>query len=578
MLLPLLVTILPSFADPALASTAEPVASEVDILRLVPREAFLVARTAPLDTLRADLAGNAWWQLLQDPALASLGEGIDELEAHVANELEGLDPRDLLASIHGQVAVYVAAGASFDDPGFGLVFEPGQEAQPFRELFATLRSKAALGADAKQGTHRGVSYELLVERSSDAGSSGGGGTLAFVEHAGVVAWLGDDDEAGARAAAQGLIERLQRAGGASMAEHPGLAAARARTHGPTRAELFVDLTQVSRKIAADAEAGTSEERMIRELGLDRLEWLHARADVAAGESLDLEIAVSLPREGALASWLGALHAPSAKLLAKIPQGAAALGLVGFDVQRVWSDAWASFGRVDGAASAKARAEMQAGAQAFLGLDVERDLIGQLSGEFAQFAVEVPAAEVGALLGLALGDGATPAGPALGEVHVIGLTDPLALEATVEGLIERFGFGEMIGEEEVAGQELAYVELGEGARFSWSFGPDCLMLSVSPTALQRALEHAAKPEAPSAATDPRFARVLAENSDAAMLSVASTPLTLKALGGVLELAASLDSDVPSLGDWSGLVDRYLRGALTSTLRYANGEVRLHLRAR
>ncbi|MCK6444896.1 MAG: hypothetical protein L6Q99_00750 [Planctomycetes bacterium] len=576
MLLPLFATVLPTLSGAANGT-------EADLLSLVPRDAFLVARTAPLDTLRADLASNAWWQLLHDPALQPLCSTFDEMHGEIARELDGFDPRDLLAAVHGQVAFFVAADPAFDEPTFGILVVPGADAEPFRKLQATLRTKIGAHADAKPANHAGVGYELLVERPSSAASDAPGddaNTLAFVEHSGVVAWLVDDDEVGARAAAQGLIERLQGRAPANFGQHPGLIAARTRTHGPTRAEFFVDLAALSRKIASEAAAGTTAERVVRELGLDRLEWLHVRADVGAGENLDFEIAVKLPSDGAITTWLGALRAPSSTFLAKVPQGVAGFGAAGFDLSRLWNDVWSSFQRIDAQSTAAARQQLQAAAQGLAGIDVERDVISQFTGEFAHFAVDVPADEVGALLGVAGADTAAkdPNRRALGEVHIVGLRDPLGFEATLDGLIERFGASEMIGEEEVAGREVNFFELGQHARFSWSFGDDCVFLSPSQTALTKALEHAAKPDAVSAAQDPRFTKLIAEERDSIAFSVASTPATLSALATVLELVADVQPDVPTLADWPATVERYFKGNLTSSVRITNGEVRVQMRAR
>lgn len=577
MLLPLFATVLPTLSGAANVA-------EADLLRLVPRDAFLVARTAPLDTLRADLASNAWWQLLHDPAFQPLCSKFDEMHGEIARELDGFDPRDLLASVHGQVAFYVLTDADFDEPSFGLLVEPGADAEPFRKLQATLRTKIGAHADAKTANHAGVGYELLVERSSgaagDAPADDDANTLAFVEYSGVVAWLADDDEAGARAAAQGLIERLQGRAPAHFGQHPGLIAARSRTHGPTRAEFFLDLATISRKIASEAGSGTTEARLVRELGLDRMEWLHARADVGVGENLDLEIAVKLPSDGGITTWLGALRAPNPKFLAKIPQGVGGFGAGGFDLPRLWNDAWASFQRIDAKNAATARQQMQVAAQSFTGLDVERDVISQFTGDYAHFAVDVPAEEVSALLGVTKAADASgkPNGRAFGEVHVIGLRDPLAFEATLDGLIERFGAAEMIGEEEVAGHEVYFLELGEHARFSWSFGDDCVFLSPSQTAMTTALEHAAKPDAANVAQDPRFAKMIDQEKDAIAFSIASTPATLSSLATVLELVADMQPGVPTLEDWPATVESYFKGNLTSSVRIANGELRVQLRAR
>ncbi|MBI5433342.1 MAG: hypothetical protein HZA52_10985 [Planctomycetes bacterium] len=584
MLLPILVSVFPVFSDPATSS----VAASADLLRFVPRDALLMARTAPLDTLRADARANAWWQLATDPTFAALWQHIGEQNAELTSQLDGLDPRALCDSIHGQAAMFVASDATLDHATIGFLVEPGADATSFDAFVSAVRAKVGVHMRAEQDSHGGITYELWgsIPSDTDVGQDDDPSGVAFVRCGGVAALLVDEDGTELRAAAHGLIDRVQ-AGGVepSMETHPGLLEARGRAHGQARAEFFLDLAPIGRK--ALAEAGEDEGgRWVRELGLADMRWVHARADFGSGENLDLEVAVKLSPTGALTSWLGALHVPSSKLHAKIPADAVGLALVGFDVHGLWNDVWATFGRVDEKSKTEAQSQLAKASQAMGGLDLERDVIGQLSGEFASFTLEVPKEEAAAVLGMGMFGGVTEAQldglPSLGEVVVIGVRDPLALEGTLEELFGMIGIGELIASDDVEGQEVYYAELGDAARVSWWFGSDCVALSAYPTALRKAVVHAGQSGAPSATSDPRFAKALAENSDACSLSIASTPTMIKSVGGVVQYLMSMED--PTLAgavsaiDWKALVDRYLKGTTTCTVRHQTGELRMHLRTR
>ncbi|MCC6406650.1 MAG: hypothetical protein IT453_05770 [Planctomycetes bacterium] len=585
MLLPILVSVLPVFSEPATSSGP----ASTDLLRFVPRDALLVAHTAPLDTLRADVRANAWWQLATDPTFASLWQHVEAQNAELASQLDGLDPRVLCESIHGQTAMFVASDATLDHATIGFLVEPGADATGFDAFVSAVRTKVSVHLRAEQDSHAGITYELWGSKSSDTDVATGDDPsgVAFVRCGGVAALLVDEDASELRAAAHGLIDRVQ-AGGVepSMATHPGLLEARGQAHGQARAEFFLDLAPIGRKALAEAGSDDAGGRWVRELGLADMRWVHARADFGSGENLDLEVAVKLSPTGALTSWLSALHVPSSKLHAKIPADAVGLSLAGFDVHGLWNDVWATFGRVDEQEQASAQRQLAQVSQAMGGLDFERDVISQFSGEFASFTLEVPKEEAAAVLGMGMFGGVTEAQldglPSLGEVFVIGVRDPLALEGTLEELFGLIGIGELIASDDVEGQEVYYAELGDSARMSWWFGNDCVALSAYPTALRKTVVHAGKTGAPSAATDPRFAKALAENSDACSLSIASTPTMIKSVGGVVQYLMSMEdaalAGAVSAVDWKALVDRYVKGTTTCTVRHQGGELRMHLRTR
>lgn len=583
LLLPLVVSVVPSFVVP-------PASADTDLLKLVPRDSFFVVQCAPLDTLRADARANAWWQFATDPAFAPLWKQFDELHENVVHDLEGFDPRVLFDAIHGPVALYVSAPGKLDDAVIGLLVSPGGDTQTFDKLFGQVRDHAAADSTLQRVTQDGVEYDLLVEKpsSSETTHELHPDVVAFLRCNGIAAMLVDHDEVRARTAAGALIQRIRgTSSDANFASHPGLLEARGRTGGPARAELFLDLGPVSREIGADAEAGSSEQRMLTELGLNDMRWVHARCDFAAGENLDVEIAAKLSETGALTAWLGSLHAPSAKWIAHVPKDASALGFVGVDVHGLWNEVWATFGRVEKEQTAQFRAQLDMGAQAMGALDIERDLIGQFSGEFAQFSLAVPNEEAQAVLRTQLGAAPNAAAlaerlPAVGEVYLVGVRDPRALEGTLESLFGMVGLGESIDSDVLDGNEIYYAEIADGVRFSWWFGSDCVALSLYPTALRKAIAHLGTDAAPSAATDPRFAKILADNSDACALSVCSTPEMLKAAGHAASMLATFGDDEDGLDlsglDWQGLVDRYLKGTTVCTLRRQGGEMRMHFRTR
>src|SRR5262245_23242103 len=90
-----LLTLIPTTSDPASQR------GKTSLLRLIPANADVVATTADLDQIRGELATNRWWKLAHDPAFDECWQELGMLDGKAAEELEGVRPLDVLASVHG---------------------------------------------------------------------------------------------------------------------------------------------------------------------------------------------------------------------------------------------------------------------------------------------------------------------------------------------------------------------------------------------------------------------------------------------------------------------------------------------
>jgi hypothetical protein len=569
------------------------------LLAAVPEDAVAFVQVRDLAGLRAAAAENAWGRMLHDPELLPFwGRAWAELDAELqSGEDQDLTQEDvalLWKSLQGSaVAFFQASGA--DEPEIGVMIDPGPEGRAsFDEFLARVGSIG--DTDSTFEEYAGVTLELWRDEE--------GPREAAVFDAGGVWCLA---EAGSREAvlaiAHGMVDRLAGSGEASIEDHARLAEARDGSF-PGRVELFVD---VERILAALPEEQDEETRRVLDLlGLTRIPWVHGTFDLGAGEDLDLHLRLRLPDQGYLTDWFAALGPLPRGLAAFGPADSVSVTLSNVDLFAVYESIWDLVEEIDPEAYTQGRAGLEAGLQAFGGLDPERDLLAQITGEFASFRVPVPEAEMAALNALVSPDGSAgiPEELRVGDVFVVGLEDSDTVEAFVADALDRFG--PMLGlssadvqTEEFQGYPIQSLALPMGMSLQWCFVDGYFLGSAYPSALRASLELHAKPDAPSVRTHEAYAEHIEEHASASVLGLAPSQSLVRMLLGAMEMGAGFalaqaeaaagfdnddageETDWPFAGlEWPGpeLARRYLEGTLLFELEHGAPVVELSVMAR
>jgi len=268
--------------------------------------------------------------------------------------------------------------------------------------------------------------------------------------------------------------------------------------------------------------------------------------------------------------------------------------MGYDARSAWSlmrEAIASF-------DPEMADELELGLSALrdtAGVDLESDLIEQLTGEFAEILVPIqldpatPGVELGMgmmmspfLMGLTGIPGSSP-----GSVVVVGLHETGPVEDMLETLLQVSGAGELIEDEQVAGRWMTSVVPPDvSLRPSWAFLDDALLFSLQAEPVRAVLLQAAEDAPPSwlegegrraalAADDAAFAWSAADLDRWLQAEVVS-PLAWMSWMFPEDPAAS-DSGAPEPADalhgilatLPELVAEHLRGTMCSTTTVDRG---------
>lgn len=316
-------------------------------------------------------------RLLQEVLRSTVGGNvevsIDLFGQLQSEELQGLvpEPEELAAILEGlggsfSIAIVDPKGFGSEDPSLAIGLELGE----FRA-----RAEAWLGKALQHFADQGF-IELKVERTQDA-----------------VSWMfqdGEDPQPITVAIRDGYLflsneHALVRgflAGGVerSLAEDAGYRAARAELEPGEGVFAYCDLAPVRRAIAAE---GPIAELALRAMGLEGLSWLGASMR-PSGPSMAYRLRVAV--EGGIAPLRRALGTGTsfAALDLALPS---TLGFVGLHLQP--GGLIAAARDLLGAFPADERPDLDAelrGLESALGLRFEQDLLAELGGEVAIFAV------------------------------------------------------------------------------------------------------------------------------------------------------------------------------------------------
>lgn len=570
--------------------------------RAIPRDVFLYAAVRDLDSLREDLASNAWYGFFRDPEIrAWIDWGIRQ-NGGFDFEDAPVDPFALASSVHGSAAAFMTWDKDLKEPSSGgILVQPGKERDAFDAQLDRLLEHARAAASSSTEKYGTTELEILEENE--------GKTIAVhFDLPDVVGFVIGEKRELVLSTAHAILDRyLGKDSAEGIAGEALLAEARKSTDRRGRLELFLDTAPIF-ALKEQAPPDKDAQLVFDLTGALDVRWAYLSADAGSGESFDLTLAADVPQAGLLKSMYDALGPFPAEWLKLCPKSSTSLGLANFDIWAVWQAGWKRFGELAPEQHKAARAQIEGLTQS-LGLDIEGKLLSQLDGRYGSFKVEVPLEEWTPIDGQqfeALGLSA-PEGPKLGTAYLIGIRDRAAVEAFVDKVLEIVSTQGMVGPEDVdtvefQGHEVQELELPMGAKVGWSFLDHALVLSVYPTALRAALRLEGKPDEPTAASNPGFAAVLKSLAGAPAVGIndtrATLELVLSALRGGLAAYEMTKSQPTEAAEGEGdeehppepkggahppipgteLVQRYFKGTVTTAMTKRAGSVQFVISAR
>lgn len=576
----------------ACSPSPAPAADASRLVRASPAESVAWLGLSDLDGLRAQGKQNAWFQMLHDAEFDPMWGWFHE-QMGEGDLPEGLDPLAILDSIHGSTAIFVTPAAEGSDQplgAIGVLIEPGKDRAAYDAHVAKII--AAIEKDATRSSDSYAGVQLTLFETQDDPPDGPQ-LLVYSEADGLSSWVFGASRESALSAAHGVLDRAKgQAAGAGIAANPQFAAARQSAGDPTRPariEGFVDLATLIELAQLEDPPDADDQKLMDTLGVQEMRWAYASCDIGEGESMSMRFALSLPQKGALARWLECLKPISRDFAKVMPRDSASISLFHLDIWGLWESIWATMSQIDPEKTKKHRDEFTAMQQSMGGLDLEGDLLKQLTGDIAAFEVKVPDEEWKAALGelVEAGDEAEQklAGvPRIGQAWVIGVRDAEAIEGFLDTVLGMIGMQEALDTDEIEGHPVTQLALPTGATLSWCFDAQRAIFSNYPTALRAALAQVRKPDAGSALDSPRFKPYIESNKDACGLTLAGSAETAKsALGGFAMLGSiaggggSPDSDFPPTPA-PEVADRYLKGTLVWAMVHKAGLLEIELSAR
>lgn len=555
----------------------------------VPEDAWVAVATGSFDDWRKRWDAHAFGALLRDAQVQPLfklagqrlGALLEDARADLPEDRRDLaDPEAWFGALHGGLAAFLTTvdGSS----AVGLVVELPRSSDELRSRFGRALDLWSRQADTLSSTraYEGVSLRQFEARELAASDPLPDGAVYF-EAADMACLIASDSVDAASKLAEGTLDRLAgRSSSDSLSTSRALREARGTGAAANGFELFVDVGALLRALDARTRQESAEfglgrsaaaERVQQRLGLDKIRYLHAAASLGEGESADFEIALELPR-GSLLSTLGGLVGPRPEaLLARMPSNCNAVQLGRVDLQGAWTAVQEMLRDADPHSYNDLRNSIEGMAQ-MTGLDFEKQLLAQLTGEFGSFQLPVPAAELSPIEAKLASSGVGQ-----GSAAVIGLEDVDAFQAGLEQALEMAGLASAVQSEQFHGRWIHELELGQ-QRVQWFFADNFAFVSAHPSALRGAIK-VLEGKDPGAVGVDRFAQLLRDYPRAGIVSAmesASFVSGLLALPQIasqaLELAAASDPSMDAFASelrelpWPdpSVAARYFHGSIRSVV--------------
>jgi hypothetical protein len=547
------------------------------LLEAAPASAELAIVVDDAAELWKNAQASGWAAVLRAPACAGIWEQVKASFEEEVLPLGNLSAAEVLGGVRSALFYFDGVSRGAHSGGLVVRIDPGNSA--LRE-----KLRAALAALPERGMHEGrqvYSPEGLAE------------STALFEWRDGFALTGSDTREETLRCVSDLAQRLEQ--GSPEGSLAAILSDRRSTAKGT-VELYLNL----RALTARDRAYLDEEelRLWEGFGMDGLGFMSIHGTLGSGVQCEVLTRIDVPASGLFARWAACARPAPIELARFAPADAIEVAVLGFDA----ASAWRALRERVSSASPKGAQQIQQGldaAKAALGADLERDLVEQLAGEFAEILLPMPPAEEGALswtgFGLSsmiLGLSGVP-GSSHGSAVIVGLRETKPVEELFDQMVEVAGTGDWIEDEQVGERWMTTLAPPEvPLRPSWAFVDGALIVSLQAEPVRAVLAQAAEGAAPSWLEVEGHRASLAEPDAAFLSSRADLARWLQAevAAPVAWLARALESDFagedPEVEEvvaqlahsLPGLIDEHLRGTMRSAAWIEGDSLRLRFWSR
>jgi hypothetical protein len=559
-----LALLLPVFL-PAPAPVQQASRGPLDLLAVAPGDAVLVVSTDRFDAIRERAAQSAWGRFLKDERMA-IGDLLDTM-LEEADTAEWAQVNEVLLTVHGTALGFLAPLAGGKEFGGCVLVQPEQGLVPFLaftdQLLEWVRTQGDVVISSQ--SYAGVDLDVFESQAN-------GEVAVLFESQGVVGAAVAEKLDGALFVAHGVLDRINGRGTApSFAAHKEFTAARGAGRIPAL-DVHLQLQELMTASGETWDEMDDGDGIAKKLGLDQVRWAHLKADIGAGEVLELSLSVHIPRATFLGKCFDLFGPLPVDLMKRMPGEGSGFSLGNYDLAGLWREIKTFCGEID----PETLAELEAGvdeASSAAGFDVE-ELIQAFDGRFGSFTMKVPAEEVPALGMLGLDE--VPEAMQQGGGYFIGLRNAEVLRTAVDTLLADTGMVAAVTSETFEGSTLSSLDLGM-MKVGWCVVADGLVLGT-PTPLRTFLTQGSAAAGTSAADNPRFSGAVQSSAGASVLSVSDTALSVQGMLSMFQMIPMF-----GLGDYGNsdlgpltsppdpaMAKEFFKGTTVFTLR-RNGDV-------
>lgn len=558
----------------AAASTGEhlgPVTADT-LLTSVPSDAVMVVSAQNLAAFRARGAENAWYQFFQDDQVQAIG---DHIKGMMDEEMRGempFDPFELLDSIQGSAAFFLAPAGESSEPAFGLLVNPGAGREQFdgiiNPLIEMMESEVTPTTRAVNG----------IEVRHFASDNSWDPDIILFDQGGTFGILGAVGTANVDRVLEGVLNQGAEAQIASC-----LAGGRQASGGRSTFEFAVSPAAIIdlAKSEIDDEMLLG---MLNTIGVSRMEYIYTSFDLGKGEQLDMNMSLHVPSESWIAEFFSFVGPPPMGMAPMLPKDTSAVSLMNFDFNGLYGRALEIFAEMAPDEYEAFRGQLDMAASSF-DLDVEGDLLGQLTGDFAAFNMTVPEDEMNDAGGGIFDLGAM--GIDQGNASIIGLVESDVVEIFLEDVMALAGMDSMLDQEEHKGHLINSFGIpGQGGLY-WAFVDGAMIFSSFPSTVRAVVDQMESEDTPNGLQNEAYKPFMKAARSSAGFSIGDTRQAVRGMLGAMGIfeqlgdmgladdeALELLMSLPSVD--ADVADKYFKGHITSFMH--RGENSFNLRYR
>ena len=517
-------------------------------LSAVPIDAQVVITIHDLGELKDVLDESAWGRFLRDPEMKEFFERLDkehdikiDLDFELDEEMEGVSPRKFLESVAGSITVFARLGGFKRGTGCVIV-EPGDKREAFDEYMAALEELLYESEEYTDSTDTYGDVELLIGEPSDESSRDA--NLVLADSGDVAVFIVDRDLDKGIELMQSVLDALSgEQEMESILESEAYQNAREQAGGPGDVEAYVDVGCLIDYWFADMKAARgdengeheSEAEQIRSmLGLGDLSTVYFRADAGEGETTDLSLHIGIAGEGLIRNIVdGLMGDVPLNMLKSIPADAVAAGAGQVDISSIYNRIMDEFEAQNPEEYNQFRGIYRDTVVKTIGIDPEKEIIGQLDGRFASYSMEVPEEEFAVMRAFNIGAVQGDSGMNYGGTFIIGLNDAKAFQASFEKMLRATGVYVSMKKDDFQGQRIYSIQIPMiNVRLYWVFTEEFMGLSLFPTAIRSFVRVLSHDELPAVTDKKEFMSLVKTHGDATDMFVGDTSLQIKGFFGGL----------------------------------------------